>query len=568
MKNDNNCPKIIIESIIFNDKSKVKFKDNDIVLFVGANNVGKSRTLKDIHSEIYNDNKKKIICNDINIKEFNFNVASMNNYFKKNYPKPSNGVYNVIFENNSNYPINEYEIENCLNLPNQFYKFFCTYLSTENRLQLTKPVFLRGNYDEYCLSYMNKLDESEKAIDKLNELLKIDFQKGVEIYNDSSPTNPFFSYKIGNNDDISNISNSNRRAGNHSLKELDDLHNQGDGIRSTVAILLSLIVNDQSLFLIDEPETFLHPPQAKELGRNIVKLSKDKQCFITSHNIDFIRGLLEEGAERLKIIKIDRNENENQFYVLDNEKLLSISKDKNLKYTNILNGLFYKQVVLCEDESDCKFYSSILESIDFNLYQDTLFCAVGGKDQFKRIFPLLQELKIKCLIIADIDLINNKDKLKQLLNSIKNDNYSEIESDHVKFLKEFAENKNREVKTQGSIKQAILNILRDDNSVITEEQAQKIKLLVKNISPYKQLKVSGKSCLPAGECTIMFNNILTFLKRINIFVLECGEIERFIPEISAHGNKWVEDVFNTYRDMNNPIYNDAKKFIKQVFQID
>ncbi len=42
---------------------------------------------------------------------------------------------------------------------------------------------------------------------------------------------------------------------------MEDLHNQGDGIRNAVAVLASLIVNEHS-FLIDEPET-LHPPQGK-----------------------------------------------------------------------------------------------------------------------------------------------------------------------------------------------------------------------------------------------------------------------------------------------------------------
>ena len=123
--------------------------------------------------------------------------------------------------------------------------------------------------------------------------------------------------------------------------------------------------------------------------------------------------------KRAKIIKSDRMENDNKFNLVDNASASEISNDKNLKYTNILNGLFYDQLVLCENESDCKFYSAILESVDLLVYQNTLFCAVGGKDQFKKVVPLLRNLNIQYSVIADIDLINNKDNVEQLVNSIE-----------------------------------------------------------------------------------------------------------------------------------------------------
>lgn len=79
-------------------------------------------------------------------------------------------------------------------------------------------------------------------------------------------------------------------------------------------------MNEHSLFLIDEPETFLHPPQARVLGKNIVRLSEGKQLFISTHNIDFIRGVLEEASSRVKIIKIDRYDNNNTFNLVNNDK--------------------------------------------------------------------------------------------------------------------------------------------------------------------------------------------------------------------------------------------------------
>lgn len=40
-KQNNNIPSISIEKIKFNDETSIEFKNDDIVLLVGANNVGK-----------------------------------------------------------------------------------------------------------------------------------------------------------------------------------------------------------------------------------------------------------------------------------------------------------------------------------------------------------------------------------------------------------------------------------------------------------------------------------------------------------------------------------------------
>lgn len=65
----------------------------------------------------------------------------------------------------------------------------------------------------------------------------------------------------------------------------------------------------------------------------------------------------------------------------------------------------------------------------------------------------------------------------------------------------------------------------------------------------------------------MFDKINIFLKEHNVFVLECGEIERFVPDVSGHGNAWVEKTFKTYEDIGEEVYDEAKRFIKAVFDI-
>ena len=564
-KDINFNPSVVIKKIKFNDNTEIELNNDDVVVFVGANNVGKSRVLKDIKNDILESSSKKVIVDEIEYQDTNFEEINMRNYFKNNFELGPNG-YDIAVDVNHTHNYNEHNFQNVKSGDKHFYKVLFSFLSTESRLNMTAPISYSFINDKLRFNVMRKLERDKKNITTLNDIVFSCFGKKIDISEGTWQNAVYKLYKFGTKEEIDKSVSADTREARCLLESLENLNDQGDGIRSAVAILASLITTTHSLYLIDEPETFLHPPQARILGRNIVDLSQNKQCFISTHNIDLLRGMLEKNYARIKIIKINRTDNVNEFYVLDNDSIKVVSDDKNLKYSNILNGLFYNTIVLCESESDCKFYSALLEKIDNNCYQNTLFCAVGGKDQFKMIIPLLNKLKINFLVIADLDLINNRDKLKDLINSIETNKYNQISSIHNDFLNLFESKTADQVKKQSEIKEEILSFITG-TPYMSNETASKIRQVLKNISHLKLLKNCGKSCLPAGECVQKYNQIINFLNKSNIFVVECGEIERFITEIDGHGSLWVEEVFKKYPTLDEPEYSNAKDFIKKVFKI-
>lgn len=313
MKKNNDNSSVVIKEITFNDGNKWKFNKDDIVLLVGPNNVGKSRTLKDLREDLNDTSKIKVLVKEVTYETTGFSEEQLRDYFERNYVKDSHGSYNVMIEENVYHSFNDFNFTNILD-EKQFYKALFSFLSTENRLGLTRPIKFNSIVDNQNLNIMRKLDIDSESISKLNQALDSGFQKSVEVHEDYLDGNMTKKYKIGESIEICNVIKSNKRDNLNKLKQFEDLHNQGDGIRNAVAVLASIIVNEHSLFLIDEPETFLHPPQARVLGKNIVRLSEGKQLFISTHNIDFIRGVLEEASSRVKIIKIDR-------YCTDPQKL-------------------------------------------------------------------------------------------------------------------------------------------------------------------------------------------------------------------------------------------------------
>ena len=222
MEQDN--PFVLIKKIKFKDGTEIEFKKDDIVIFVGANNVGKSRTLKDIKENLIGTSIDNIIINEIEYTEENFNEKSMRNYFERNFAKDVYSNYNIQIGYNNSYSFNDYNFEEIQTNPKIFYKILFTILSTENRLNLTSPIFLNDIRDRFKLNIMEKLEYNEDNIKKLNKFLINSFKKG----------------------EINSTINSKRRDAHENLKKMEFLHEQGDGIRSAVAILAALIVNEHS----------------------------------------------------------------------------------------------------------------------------------------------------------------------------------------------------------------------------------------------------------------------------------------------------------------------------------
>ncbi len=567
-------PKVYIKKVEFNNEENepLELKPDDIVVFVGPNNVGKSRILKDLRNDIIKEPmSNKVIIKNVEYEEENFNRENMEAYCEKNLSKNETGQYNLNIGNRGQYyTYAGYDFNEFSNRRESFYKMFFSFLSTEERLNMTAPIYLANiQQNKVSFNIMRKLEKDENAIKRLNKVLNSCFGKGVDITETEYQNSLYKVYKFGEEDEINEIIKSNTRNAISKLETLEDLSEQGDGIRSAVAILSSLIAEEHSIYFMDEPETFLHPPQARVLGNNIVELSEGKQCFISTHNIDLIKGILEKKSNRVKIVKIDRDGDKNKIDQLKSESIEKISDDKNLKYSNILDGLFYKQVVLCENESDCKFYAAVLENVCQTTYQNTLFCGVGGKSQFKMVGPLLKDAKINYIVIADLDLIDDKERLKGLVDSIEENKYDEIKNDHSDFLTLFESEKEITKRKQLEIKKEILEIFDASKSdeYMSEANAKKIKSLLKNVNSLSLLKEEGSKSVPEGDCKNKYKKILKTLESLNVYLVECGEIENFVPQIKGHGPKWVEEVFKKYPNMEEQEYNDVKDFIRKVFHI-
>lgn len=181
------------------------------------------------------------------------------------------------------------------------------------------------------------------------------------------------------------------------------------------------------------------------------------------------------------------------------------------------------------------------------------------------MIPLLKRLSIRFLAIADIDLINSTDNLRQLINAIETGGYRNVEEVHKSFLETFERESCRQVKTQQDIKDEINDCFTKD-LYMNLEALRRIREILKNATSLDLLKKGGRRILPQGNCVTWFNEIKEYLSELSIFIVECGEIERFVPDVAGHGNKWLENAFKRHPNIeDDEIYREAKAFIERVF---
>jgi hypothetical protein len=125
------------------------------------------------------------------------------------------------------------------------------------------------------------------------------------------------------------------------LREMPLLQEQGDGMRSFMGLMLALVTAQFPVIVVDEPEAFLHPPQARLLGRKLATdTPKRTQVFVATHDSEILQGLLAPRDASVTVVRLVRDGSVNRASVLRPQELREIWKDPLLRYSNVLDGLF------------------------------------------------------------------------------------------------------------------------------------------------------------------------------------------------------------------------------------
>ena len=551
-----------ISKIIFNNNEKLDIAKDDIVIFTGPNNVGKSQCLKDIYQLSYKKLPTTVIS-DIEIKKYN---SSLSEILKKLSTPRERGTYTSYYFFGNNITVSDQTDDIFFNNQylGEFRDVFIANLDTSARLIICDPPenIKRDAPKTHPIHYVAFDSNYRKWLsDNFKKAFKIELTPNTQ-YGAAIPL--CIGRPIHFNDEFEDEQTRLEKYA-EILSDYKQVQNQGDGIRSFTGILLYLMLDNYNTYLIDEPESFLHPPQARIMGQIIGQtLTSGQQAFISTHSEEIIKGLLEVCPKRIKLVRITRNEDINNFSVLNNNDFSKIWSDPLLRYSNIMSSLFHKSVVLCESDSDCKMYSIIENHIKQKrkTYSETLFIHCGGKHRMAKIITALRTLHIDVKLIVDIDVLNNETVFKGIIEAY-GIIYSTLQSDYnniVSNLHSPKEHINR------STAKVIINQILDSSKSkeLTNNNIKEIKEILSPTSIWDGIKKSGITAIPAGDATSSFNKINRLLMMNNIFIVPVGELECFVKDIGGHGPNWVNRVIESFPDLDDVVYQSITDFVNSM----
>lgn len=513
-------PQVFLKSITFNDGTQLSLNQSSIVVFTGANNSGKSQALRDV---------KDCMMGQIGVvipkSEFDyFGDIDEEHFFKEHFSVNPNGTY-YPFEIGGYQSFEKGTLQSWWNnhrLCKELPALFLRRLSTELRLTVSNDL-MRNDEPERNPIY--KLHKSETLAQKISDYFHQAFGIDLIINRNEMQTVPLH---VGKAPEKSAYTMDKQADYYDKVSALPRLQKQGDGMRSFASILLDTFTSDYTITLIDEPEAFLHPPQARVLGKMLAKNNPEgRQLLISTHSEDFLQGLLDADNENVTVIRIDRVDNVNKMNILKGDDIRTLWGNPLLRYSNILNGLFHEKVIVCESDYDCLFYQAIMDAMyesEGEVAPDVLFTHCGGKTRIKDVVSALKAVNVPVVAICDFDLLNSSQIFKPITTAFGLDWDSTLSVD----MKVIYDHMNAE-----------------------------------GADAWSQIKKVGKLGFE-GDAPAAYDKVETICKSVGLFVVPVGEMECFDKTINKEKKDWVYYVLENYSLATEPKLAEARQFVQEI----
>lgn len=557
-------PRLLFKSITFSDGTQLELEEDDIVVFVGPNNSGKSAALRELEAWVARSVPGLVVKNAALHKEGSHD--DLRTYLEVNAQK-SGDVTNLHY-GGIGYNIHHSHLGYFDNPDDRHLvaPFFAKRLATEGRITDSNAAPALALFNEPPTHPIHLLLMDEYLSKDISDKFRHAFGKDLVPFRAGGSEFPLY---VGHKPAVPHGKDELSREFVEALQATSDLlQTQGDGMRSFAAVTLhALAGRTHSIQFLDEPEAFLHPPQARLLGRYIAESKMgSSQLFIATHSTDVLEGLIEGGSDKVRIVRLRREGNVNHVKELSKGQTRSVAKDTLARFSRVFDGIFFEHVIICEADADCMFYQSVLNlpSISGDRRPDALFVHAAGKHRMAKLAETLRSLDVPVTVIADIDILDDEGTFRNLFEKLGG-NWEEVRT-HWKAVHDavFSRRPPRSA-------EQIVDLIRTElegvsgNGDFPKERERAIRRVFKDASPWGAMKGSGRNALPPGEATRHFDQLCGNCSDHRLWIVQVGELEGFCRSVGSHGPGFVEKVLEERNIETDPELQDARDFVTQVW---
>lgn len=328
------------------------------------------------------------------------------------------------------------------------------------------------------------------------------------------------------------------------LAKLPALKAQGDGMKSLLGLLLPVITATYPIVLIDEPEAFLHPPQALQLGKTLAALAQERniQVVVATHDRNLLAGLL-AAETSVSVVRLDREGDTTTAHQLSAAEVQALWTDAVMRYSNVLEGVFHRVVVVAEADPDCRFYAAAIDALDESETlpippSEILFIPSGGKDGMSKIVAALRAVSVRVVACPDLDLLDDEGKVRKLVEAFGG-TWSQLKGDYEKAVQSL-----KAAPVQATCVQVLQQIQAVLEGVKDQPWTEDTRDLIKpatrtSQSEFKKLKRFGVATF-SGQAAVHAKSLLDALDAMGICCIREGELERLAPTLGvAKGSAWL-----------------------------
>lgn len=558
-----------VSSVTFSDENTIETRPSEIIVLVGPNNSGKSATLRAINEKVRLASARSPVVSKISVTREGSNdelIPWISARSRQVGTDPTNPQYTAYGASTSLNNARAYW-QNPQGGLHELGNWFCRILTAEARVTAANPANRINLLQDAPSHPIHVLEIDDRVEARLSKYFRNAFGADLIVNRGAGGSLPLM---VGHPPQMKPGQDRVSFDYLRELAALPSIQQQGDGMRSFAGVLLNTFVGEEPVVLIDEPEAFLHPPQARILGRMLAQeKAPGRQMFIATHSSDIVRGLLEARNAVVRVIRIQRDRNVNSVRMLDNENVRSLWDDSLLRYSSILDGLFHERVVICESDSDCRFYAAVADAISERAYParipDIMYTHCGGKDRIPLVTRALRKVDVPVTVVADFDVFSSEHPLRSIVEAIGGAWSGAIESAW-RLVKNSIDQKKPELVTAEVVAE-IGTIMASVKEVIFPKAARSaIEQVLRRSSPWSIAKQTGSTYVPQGDPSRAVAALLDSLRNIGVFVVECGELERFVPSVGDHGPGWVSEVMK--KDLaSDPELDGARRFVARMHGI-
>jgi hypothetical protein len=298
-----------------------------------------------------------------------------------------------------------------------------------------------------------------------------------------------------------------------------DIDNAGDGVRAFIGLQLALLAAPSATLLIDEPEMFLHPPQAENLGRDLAQTTnlRGTTLVLATHSADLLVGLLSVRGS-VDIVRLTYGAAGATARAISRADLERLYTTPLVRPTDVLQALFHRSAVLVEGNTD----RAVYEEVNRRLLAENAGILDGrlveahGKGETPLIAQPLQAAGVPCAMIFDLDILTP-------------------ESD-----KTWADSlRVKEVPT------AVVSELSETRAAVWSSfQGRGGGAEVSRIIKSHGLRALPASVVPVGE------RLLSRAAEFGVFLVHVGELEGWLRglNINGSGRPWASQVVRRLRE--------------------